>query len=132
MSLHNGQFCIIRIAYISNVIDLVEITKKPIDYCFVIYSKSCLKPPHKRIPKLVIKTDYPLMQVKGIAESSKGGSILQYFQPSLSYHLFLRHLLCLLLSGRISQVLQYLPARFCYCHMFAIFCHLNCTKICIL
>ena len=30
------------------------------------------------------KTDYRLMQVKGIAECSKG-SILQYFWPSLSY-----------------------------------------------
>ena len=40
----------------------------------------------KRRPKLVFKTDYRLMQVKSIAECSKG-SILQYFQTSLSYHL---------------------------------------------
>ena len=33
-----------------------------------------------------------------IAECSKG-SILQYFQPSLSYHLPLRSLFCLFLSG---------------------------------
>ena len=38
------------------------------------------------------------MQVKSIAECSKG-SILQYFQPLLSYHLSLRHLFCLFLSG---------------------------------
>ena len=43
----------------------------------------------KRIPKLVFKTNYRLMQVKSIAEPSKG-SILQYFRPSLSYHLSLR------------------------------------------
>ena len=38
---------------------------------------------------LVFKTDYHLMQVKSIAECSKG-SILQYFRPSLSYHSSLR------------------------------------------
>ena len=36
-------------------------------------------------------TNYHLMQVKSIAEYSKG-SILQYFWPSLSYHLLLRSL----------------------------------------
>ena len=46
------------------------------------------------------------MQVKSIAECSKG-SILQYFRPSLSYHLSLRSLFCLLLSGRLRQVLLY-------------------------
>ena len=40
------------------------------------------------------------MQVKGIAEC-----ILQYFWPSLTYHLSLRPLLYLFLSGRFSQVL---------------------------
>ena len=43
---------------------------------------------------MVFKTDYRLMQVKGIAECSKG-SILQYFRPSLSYHLSLRFLFSL-------------------------------------
>ena len=41
---------------------------------------------------MAFKTDYHLMQVKSIAESSKG-SILQYFPPSLSYHLSLRSFL---------------------------------------
>ena len=40
---------------------------------------------------MVFKTDYRLMQVKSIAECSKG-SILQYFRPTLSYHLSFRHL----------------------------------------
>ena len=40
----------------------------------------------KRRPKLVFKTEFCLIQVKSIAECSKG-SILQYFRPSLSYHL---------------------------------------------
>ena len=43
------------------------------------------------------------MQVKSIAECSKG-SILQYFRPSLSYHLSLGSLLCLFLSGRFTQI----------------------------
>ena len=42
-------------------------------------------------PKLVFKTGYRLMHVKRIAECSKG-SILEYFLPSLSYHLSLRPL----------------------------------------
>ena len=44
------------------------------------------------------------MQVKSIAECSKG-SILQYFQPSLSYHLSFRSLFCLFLSGCVRHVL---------------------------
>ena len=35
------------------------------------------------------------------------GSILQYFQPSLSYHLSLRSLFCLFLSGHFTLVLLY-------------------------
>ena len=34
-------------------------------------------------------------------------SILQYFRPSFSYHLSLSLLFCLLLSGRLRQVLLY-------------------------
>ena len=44
------------------------------------------------------------MQVKSIAECSKG-SILQYFWPSLSYHLSLKPLFYLFLSGCFTQVL---------------------------
>ena len=58
----------------------------------------------KRRPKLVFKTDYGLMQVKSIAECSKG-SILQYFRPSLSYLLSLVSLFCLFMSGPLRQVL---------------------------
>ena len=53
----------------------------------------------KRRPKIVSKTDYRLMQVNSI------GSILQYFQTSLSYHLSLRSLFCLLISDSLRQVL---------------------------
>ena len=60
----------------------------------------------KRRQKLVFKTDYCLMQVKSIAECSKG-SFLQYFRPSLCYHLPLTPLFCLFLSGPLRQVLLY-------------------------
>ena len=49
------------------------------------FSKTCLKRPPKKT-KMVVKTNYRLMQTKSIAE----WSILQYFRPSLSYHLSLR------------------------------------------
>ena len=42
------------------------------------------------------------MQVNSIAEYSKG-KFLQYFRPSLSYHLSLRSLFSIL-SGRFTQV----------------------------
>ena len=48
---------------------------------FYTVSKTCLKRPLKN----VFRTDYRLIQVKSIAECSKG-SILHYFRPSLSYH----------------------------------------------
>ena len=60
----------------------------------------------KRRPKLIFKTDYRFMQVKSIEECSKG-SILQYFLPSLSYHLSLISLFCLFLSDHLRQVLLY-------------------------
>ena len=51
------------------------------------------------------------MPVKSIAECSipcsKAFCILQYFRPSLNYHLSLRPLLCLFFSGRLRQVLLY-------------------------
>ena len=47
------------------------------------------------------------MQVESNAECSKG-SILQYFQPSISYHLALRPLFCLFLSGHLRQVSLYM------------------------
>ena len=46
------------------------------------------------------------MQVKSIAECSKR-SILQYFRISLSYHLSLRSVFCLFLSGRLRHILLY-------------------------
>ena len=71
-----------------------------------LYSKTCVKRPPQKDRKLVFKTNYRLMQVKSTAECSMG-SILQYFRPSLSYHLLLKPLFCLFLSGRFTQILLY-------------------------
>ena len=69
--------------------------------------KPVLSSHSKRRPKSVFKTDYHWMQVKSIAECSKE-SILPYFRPSLRYHLPLRSLFCLFLSGPLRPVLLYL------------------------
>ena len=58
----------------------------------------------KEHQNMVFNTNYRLMQVKRIAECSKG-SILQFFRPTSSYHLSLRSVFCLFLSGRLRQVL---------------------------
>ena len=67
--------------------------------------KTCVKNGHSQNDQIMVfKTDYRLMQVKNIAECSKG-SILQYFRPSLNYLLSFRPLFCLFLSGPFTQVL---------------------------
>ena len=65
-----------------------------------------LKGHTKRRPKLSFKNNYCSMQIKSIAECSPW-SILQYLQASLSYHLPLRSMFCLILSARFKQVLLY-------------------------
>ena len=60
----------------------------------LLHSKTCVKRPLSKRPKLVFNTNYLFMQVKSIAECSNG-SILQYFRPLLSYHLSFRSLFCL-------------------------------------
>ena len=62
---------------------------------------------HSKYQIMIFKTYYRLKKVKRIAECSKG-SILHYIRPSLSYHLSLRYLFCLFLSGHLRQVLLYL------------------------
>ena len=75
----------------------------------LIYSKTCVKRPLSKRSKI----GFRLMQVKSIAECSKG-SILQYFRPSLNFHLSLRYLFCLFLSGCFTQVLLYLYFSLCF------------------
>ena len=71
------------------------------------YRKPCLKRSLKKTPKLVSNTNYRLIQVKSIAECSPR-SILQYFRPSLSYHLFLRPLFYPFIKWPLKTVLLYL------------------------
>ena len=60
--------------------------------------KPVLSSHSKEDKKGIFKTGNHLMQVKSFAECSPW-SILQYFRPELSYHLSLRPLFCLFLSG---------------------------------
>ena len=63
---------------------------------------------HSQKTKMILKTNYALVQVKNIAEQSKG-SILQYFRHALSYHLSLRSLFYLFWSSHVTQVLLTTP-----------------------
>ena len=62
---------------------------------------------------MVFKIDNRLMQVKSIAECSKG-SIFQYIRPLLSYQLSLRHVSCLFLSGRFTHFDTYSQFLRCF------------------
>ena len=64
----------------------------------------CLAAPEREDQYLFLRFNDRLMPFKSIAECSHW-SILQYFRPSLSYHLSVRYLFCLFLSGRLRQVL---------------------------
>ena len=61
--------------------------------------------------QLVFKINYRLMQVTTVLQNPGAdcpkGSILQYFRHPLSYCLSLTSLFCLVLSGRLRQVLLY-------------------------
>ena len=70
------------------------------------YSKTCLKRPKKKIPRIGFQ-DRLLLNAGQKNCRMLQESILQYFWPSLSYHLSLRVLFCLFLSGRLRQVLLY-------------------------
>ena len=73
--------------------------------CALVYSKTCVKQPLSNRQNFFFKKNYRLMQVKSIAECSKRRSILHYFWPLLSYHLSLRPLFSLFLSGHFTRVL---------------------------
>ena len=74
-----------------------------------MYSKTCLKGPLSKNKKVIFKTNYRLMQVKSL-QNAPMGAFCNTFYPSLSYHLSLRSLFCLFLSGCLRQVLLY-----CFC-----------------
>ena len=62
------------------------------------YSKTCLKQPLKRRPKIVFKTDYPLLQVESTAIPSTCFKLTSVFKTFVLY----------ILSGRLRQVLLYM------------------------
>ena len=68
------------------VVDPVAFTVWKVSY---IQKNLCKTATLKKTENCFCKTNYRLMQVKSIAECSKG-SILQYFRPSLSYQFLLR------------------------------------------
>ena len=70
------------------------------------YYKTCLNRPLKKKTKIVFQDRISLNAGQKYCRMLKE-SILQYFRPSLSYHLFLRPLFCLFLSGCLRQVLLY-------------------------
>ena len=74
--------------------------------CICRYSKICLKRPLKKKTKIGFQDRLSLNAGQKYCRMLSW-SILQYFRPSLSYHLSLRPLFCLFLSGRLRQVLLY-------------------------
>ena len=72
-----------------------------------IYSKTCLKRLLKNKTKIVFQDQLSLNEGQKYCKLLQE-SILQYFWPSLSYHLYLRPLFCLFLSGCLKQVLLFL------------------------
>ena len=72
-------------------------------------SKTCVKHHSQKDQKLVFKTNYRLMQVRSIAECSKGiqGEHSTILSTFIKLPLSLRSLFCLFLSGRFTQVLLY-------------------------
>ena len=70
------------------------------------YSETCLKRPLKKKTKIGFQDRLSLNAGQKYCRMFLE-SILQYFRPSLSYHLSLRPLFWLFLSGRLRQVLLY-------------------------
>ena len=71
-----------------------------------MYNKTCLKRPLKKRAKIVFQDPLSLNVGQKYCRMLQE-SILQYFRPSLSYHLSLRPLFCLFLSGLLRQALLY-------------------------
>ena len=67
-----------------------------------IYSKTCVKQPLSKRQKIGFQDQLSLN-----AGQKYCRMLLQYFLPSFSYHLSLRSLFCLFLSGHFTRVLLY-------------------------
>ena len=73
----------------------------------IIYSKACVKRPLSKRYKIGFQMQLSLNAGQKYCRMLQE-SILQYFRPSLSYHLSLRPLFCPFLSGCFTQVLLYM------------------------
>ena len=62
----------------------------------LVYNQTCVKRPLSKRPKNSFQDQLSL-------NAGQKHCILQYFRPSLSYHLSLRSLFCQYLSGRFTQ-----------------------------
>ena len=66
-----------------------------------LYSQTSVKWPLSKRPQIGFQDQLSLNAGQKYCRMLKR-SILQYFRPSLSYHLSLRSLVCLFLSGRFT------------------------------
>ena len=96
----NPTFCY-HYHYLHILLIIAGILKIPHVASLAITVNLCKTATQKKT-KIGFQDQLSLNAVKSIAECSKG-SILQYFWPALSYHLSLRSLFCLFLSGRFTQ-----------------------------
>ena len=75
------------------------------------YSKTSLKRPLKKKAEIGFQDRVPLNAGQKFCRMSQE-SIPQYFWPSLSYHLALRHLLCLFLVAALDRFYLTLKSHF--------------------
>ena len=75
--------------------------------------KHVLSDHSKKDQKMVFKTDYSLMQVKSIAECIKRFKISALLSTCIKVPSVFRPLFCLVLSGRLRQVLLYIMGNIC-------------------
>ena len=105
----NWYICANTIDVVKNISVIKDVAIKSFhcilkaEFSLVNTVKPVLSGHSKEDQRLVVKTYYCLMQVKRIAECSIG-AFCKVFRPALSYHLSLRPLFCLFLSGRLRQV----------------------------
>ena len=77
----------------------------PIRFYQFSYSKTCLKQPLSKRPKMGFQDQLLL-------NAGQKYCRMQYFRPALSYHMPLRPLFCLFLSGHLRQVLLYITTTY--------------------
>ena len=72
---------------------------------FFSYSKTCVKWPLSKRPKIGFHDKLSLNTGQKYCRMLQGEHSAIYFGPSLSYHFSVRSLFCLILKGHFTQVL---------------------------